>query len=123
MYNKIIQLYICAKSLCNPVDYSLPGSSVHGILQARILEWVVIPFGKGIFPIQGSNPCLLCLLHWQVGSLPLVPPGNIYLFFLPILFPIRLLQNIEQSSLCYTAGPCWLSILNIAVYTCQSQTH
>ena len=30
-----------------------------------------------------------------------------------ILFPVRLLQNIEQSSLCYTIGPCWLSILNI----------
>ena len=29
---------------------------------------------QGIFPTQGSNPCLLCLLHWQVGSLPLVPP-------------------------------------------------
>ena len=33
--------------LCNPVDYSLPGSSVHGILQARILEWVVISFCRG----------------------------------------------------------------------------
>ena len=30
----------------------------------------------GIFPTQGSNPRLLCLLHWQVGSLPLVPPGE-----------------------------------------------
>ena len=37
-------------------------------------------------------------------------------------FPIRLLQNIEQCSLCYTVGPGWLSILNIAVYTCQPQT-
>ena len=34
-----------------------------------------------------------------------------------ILFPFRLLQSIEQSSLCYTVGPCWLSILNIAVCT------
>ena len=33
--------------LCNPMDSSLPGSSVHGILQARILEWVAIPFCKG----------------------------------------------------------------------------
>ena len=33
-------------TLFNPVDYSLPGSSVHGILQARILEWVAIPFSK-----------------------------------------------------------------------------
>ena len=38
-----------------------------------------------------------------------------------ILFPFRLLQSIEQSSLCYTVGP-WLSILNTAVCTCQSQT-
>ena len=29
-----------------------------------------------IFPAQGSSPCLLCLLHWQAGSLPLVPPGK-----------------------------------------------
>ena len=34
-----------------------------------------------------------------------------------ILFPFRLLHNIEQSSLCYTVGPCWLSILNIAAHT------
>ena len=33
-------------SLCNPVDCNLPGSSVHGILQARILEWVTIPFSR-----------------------------------------------------------------------------
>ena len=31
---------------------------------------------QGIFPTQGSNPHLLCLLHWQVGSLPLTPPGK-----------------------------------------------
>ena len=51
---------------------------------------------------------------------------NVSILF-QILFPFRLLQNIEQSSLCYTVGPCWLSILNIAVLniaicTCQSQT-
>ena len=31
---------------------------------------------QGIYPTQGSNLCLPCLLHWQVGSLPLVPPGK-----------------------------------------------
>ena len=31
---------------------------------------------QGIFPIQGSNECLICLLYWQVASLPLVPPGK-----------------------------------------------
>ena len=34
-------------TLCNEVDYSPPGSSVHGILQARILEWIAIPFSRG----------------------------------------------------------------------------
>lgn len=38
------------------------------------------------------------------------------------LFPPRSLQNTEQSSLRYTAGPCWLHILNTAVYTYQSPT-
>ena len=33
-------------TLCDPVDCSLPGSSVHGILQARILEWVAISFSR-----------------------------------------------------------------------------
>ena len=31
---------------------------------------------QGIFPSQGLNLCLLCLLHWQAGSLPLAPPGK-----------------------------------------------
>ena len=34
-------------TLCDPMDCSLPGSSVHGILQAKILEWVAIPFSRG----------------------------------------------------------------------------
>ena len=42
-------------TLCDPMGCSLPGSSVHGILQARILEWVAIPFYRGIFLAQGSN--------------------------------------------------------------------
>ena len=35
--------------ICNPMDCSLPGSSVHGILQARIWEWVAIHFSRGSF--------------------------------------------------------------------------
>ena len=44
---------LCAKSLqlcltvCNPMDWSSPGSSVHGILQVRILEWVAMPSSRG----------------------------------------------------------------------------
>ena len=61
-------------TLCNPVV-----SSVHGISQPRILEWVAIPFSRGIFPTQGSNQglphcrrILYCLSHQ--GS-----PGLVYL--------------------------------------------
>ena len=57
-------------TLCNHKDCSLPGSSIHGILQARILEWVAMPFSS---PTQGSNQSLL---HWQVDSLPLNHLGS-----------------------------------------------
>ena len=52
----VAQLYL---TFCNPLDYSLLDSSVHGIPQERILEWVAISFSRGIFPTQGSNPGLL----------------------------------------------------------------
>ena len=44
MKTLVTQLY---SILCDPMDCSLPGSSVHGILHARILEWVAIPFSRG----------------------------------------------------------------------------
>ena len=53
-------------TLCDSMDCSLPSSFVHGISQARILEWVAIFHLQGIFPTQGLNPCLLWLLHWQI---------------------------------------------------------
>ena len=53
------------------MDCSLPSSSVHGILQAKILEWIVMPPPRDLLT-QG-----LYLLHWQVGSLPLVPPEKL----------------------------------------------
>ena len=40
-------------TLCDPMDYSLPGSSVHGILEARILEWIAIPFSRGSSRTRG----------------------------------------------------------------------
>ena len=62
-------------TLQNPMNYSLPGSSVHGILQARLLECHSLL--QGIFLTQGSNTCVLCLLLWQTSSLPLAPPGKL----------------------------------------------
>ena len=51
--------HISRVRLCNHMDCSPPGSSVHGILQARILQSVAIPSLQGIFLTQGSNPGLL----------------------------------------------------------------
>ena len=42
-------------TLCNPIDCSLPGSSVHGIFQARMLEWVAISFSRGSSQPRGQN--------------------------------------------------------------------
>ena len=43
---KVLVAQACP-TLCDPMDYSLPGSSVIKILQARILEWIAIPFSRG----------------------------------------------------------------------------
>ena len=54
------------------MDHSPSGSSIPGSFRARILEWVAIPFSRGIFLTQRSNSCLL---HWQTDSLTAEPPG------------------------------------------------
>ena len=59
-------------ALCNPMDGSPPGSSVHGRLQARILEWVAIPFSRDL-PKPGIKPGSPVL---QADSLPSEPPGK-----------------------------------------------
>ena len=64
----VAQLYL---TLCRLMDWNLLGYSVHGILQARIREWVASSLLWGIFPAQGSSLPLACLLYWQSGSLPL----------------------------------------------------
>ena len=75
--------------LCNPVDCSPPGSSVHGILQARILEWAAISFSRGSsWPGDGTRvPCVSCtgrgiLHHWTLGK-PETPTGYPTIQFSP----------------------------------------
>ena len=53
-------------TLCNPMDWSLPGSSIHGILQARVLEWGAIAFSRDL-PDPGIEPGFPAL---QADSLP-----------------------------------------------------
>ena len=67
-------------TLCNPMDCSPPDSSVHGILQAKMLEWIAIPLLQGIFPAQGLNPgvlhCRQILYHLShLGSPTVVRAG------------------------------------------------
>ena len=66
-------------AISDPMDYTTPGTSVHGILQARILEWVAMPSSRDL-PDPGVNSCLLHLLHWQADSLPWVPPGKPHIY-------------------------------------------
>ena len=78
-FNRNAFYWVCSVTqscltLCNPMDCSLPGSSVHGIFQARILEWVAISFSRVIFLIQGLNVHLLyckwILYHWATWETP-----------------------------------------------------
>ena len=72
----VLHCFSRVQTLCDPIDCSPPGSSVRGILQAGILqEWVAMP-------PPGDLPNLLGLLHWQVGPLPLTPPGMLLLILL-----------------------------------------
>ena len=52
-YILLLVTHMCP-TLCDPVDYSPPGSSIHGVFQVRILEWVSI-----------SGPCFLCIIFYM----------------------------------------------------------
>ena len=58
-------------TLCDPMDCSSPGSSIHGIFQARILEWIAI--SPGDLPGPGIKPRSPAL---QADALPSDPPGK-----------------------------------------------
>ena len=76
-------------TLCNPLDCSPAGSSVHGDFLGKNTRVGCHVLLQGIFPTQGLNPSLLCLLYWQVGFSPLVAPGRPPKFcaFMDILLP------------------------------------
>ena len=82
IYTHTHWVYMLAKSLqswqilCNPMDCSLSGSSVQGIFQARILEWVAVPSSRGSSLPRGQTYVSSVYLHWQVSSLPLASPGK-----------------------------------------------
>ena len=130
------KLWVDKQTVVHPYNGILPSNKMHE-LQIHVTTWMNLKciyfLLQGIFPTQGSKPCLLRFLHWQADSLPLAPPGKpqsersqtekalywIISFF--FLFHYGLLQDIKYSSSCYTVGPC-LSILYITVCIWQFQT-
>ena len=68
MKSEVAQLCL---TLWDPMDYSLPGSSIHGVVQPRVLEWVTISFSRDLLnpEVEPKSPTL------QVVTLPSEPPG------------------------------------------------
>ena len=100
-FMEIVTLYMCSNAQLRPtgwnhMDCSPPGSSVHGILQARVLEWSAISLQR-IFLTQGWKPHLLCLLHWQADSLPLAPPGKPHCVYVVYIFYIQREETEKES--------------------------
>ena len=65
-------LQLCL-TLCNPMDCNPPGSSVHGISQARILEWVTMPFSRGSSQPRDKT-CSSCIESGFLTAEPLGKP-------------------------------------------------
>ena len=80
--------------------YIPPHSSVHGDSSGKSTGVGCHALLQGTFPTQGLNPRLLCLLHWQAGSLLLAPLGQLYhtgkCLHLQALFFIGLKQLVEK---------------------------
>ena len=78
-YNMIRYVCVCEFVLSCVWLFATPKTVAHQSMeffQARILEMIAISYSRGFFPSQELNLHLLCLLHWQVDSLLLVPPGK-----------------------------------------------
>ena len=84
-------------TLCDPMNYSLPVSSISGILQARILEWVAIPFAENLSDpqIEPQSPAL------RADSLPSEsqekPICTIYIFILCVCMCVYILDSNSVS--------------------------
>ena len=71
-YQRISEVALSCPTLCDPMECSLRGSSIHGIFQTRVLEWVAISFSRAL-PDPGIKPRSLAL---QADTLPSEPPGK-----------------------------------------------
>ena len=110
-------------TLCDPMDCSLPGSSLHGILQARVLEWVAISFSRGSsWPRDRTQVSRIpgrCFNLWATREPLFLPPGYSHQphpempFALPqlpcsaLLFP-RIFSRNWREEKDFTSGNDWL---------------
>ena len=82
---EVLVTQVCL-TLCNPIDGSTPGSPVHGIVWARILDWVAIPFSRGSFWPRNWTQ-VSCIDYHLSQSIPL---KKIFMYFKILL--IHLLE-------------------------------
>ena len=112
MYDKSLQ---SCPALWDSVDWSPPGSPVHGLLQARKLEWVTMPSCRGSSRPRDRTHVLLCLLHWQAGCLPLVPPGKPLPSWVVVIFSTAFLFSLLFRNMLTS---CWLESISMASCPC-----
>ena len=127
--NKHVYVYVCGQSyptLCGPRDCSLPGSSVHGIFQARMLEWVATSYSR-----RSAQPrhwaCALVLPALAAEFLPLVPPGKhiyiythtyTYIFQCHIFLPFHTVHGVLKArilkwfAISFLSGPHFVRIIH-----------
>ena len=90
----------------DPMDCSLPSSSVPGISQARKLEWNVISYSRGSFQPRDQT-CISCLLHWLSDSLSLNHLGSPQLLPTTAVFVYILRLKTESESNSVASDPLW----------------
>ena len=118
---------VCAKSLpscqilCDPIDCSPLGSSVHGISQARILEWVAFPSFR-VSSQPRDRTYVSCIGRRFFTTSTTYIYIRVYTHTYTLHFYCGLSQNVEYSSLCCIVGPCLSILLYILVCICKSQT-
>ena len=106
---------------CNPRGCSLPGSSVHGNLQARILEEVAISSSRGSSRPRNQTRVSCIAGRFFTNRAAREAPMCVYARAPShILFQASLSQGTGHSSLSHTAGPCCLSILRVMVCSANS---
>ena len=90
-------------TLCDPMDCSLPGSSVHGIFQATILEWVAISFSRGSSPSRDWNQVSRivgrCFTVWATREVLIIKIKKAYWYHFRLT---KKLEATENSQILYS---------------------